>query len=194
MVRLTSLPRLPQLLADSRSHASPPADRLVREGVSGNVALVVRRADSSMTKIYTLINVHGEWVAESKPPTFTNDSLSHPIATFILDPKTGAELLPTAEALQAAMRPHTADSKKDTPPHCLWVAVSKRSLRVAANFNGERVAKVELEGEELSEAFYVTRHGQKVLVGITARGSAVVYSMPFLEYITRVDLFYGHEP
>lgn len=90
---------------------------------------------------------------------FTNESLANPIASFVLDPMTGAELLPTSEALQAAMRASPDENKKETSPHCLWVAVSKKSIRMAINFNGERVAKVELEEEELAEAFYITRHG-----------------------------------
>lgn len=35
--------------------------------------------------------------------------------------------------------------------------------------------------------------GQKVLVAMTTTGSALFYSLPFLEYITRVDLYYGHQ-
>lgn len=111
-----------------------------------------------MTKIYTLANVLGEWVVETKPPTFANDSLSYPLATFIIDPVTGDELLPRAESLQASMRP--AEDTKTKEAHCLWIAASKKSIRCAVNINGERVAKVELEGDELSEVLYVTRHGQ----------------------------------
>lgn len=111
-----------------------------------------------MTKIYTLANVLGEWMVETKPPTFANDSLSHPLATFIIDPMTGNELLPTSESLQASMRP-PADDSKAKEAHCLWIAASKKSIRCAVNINGERVAKVELDGDELSEVLYVTRHG-----------------------------------
>lgn len=116
--------------------------------------------DFRLTKIYTLANALGEWIVEPKPPTFTNESLANPLASFVLDPLTGAELSPTAEALAAAMRePKKEESKKDVPPHCLWLAVSKKSMRMAVNFNGDRVAKVEFEAEELAEAFYLTRHG-----------------------------------
>ena len=169
-----------------------------------------------MTKIYTLVNVLGEWIVESKPPTFTNDSLANPLASFVIDPTTGNELSPSAESLQASMRAgaeHSPGHKsKDAPPHCLWIAVSRKSIRVAVNFNGEKVGKVELEDEELSEAFYITRHGKslranaviaweligaigkKVLVAITTQGTALFYSLPFLSFITRLDLYYGHAP
>ncbi len=116
-----------------------------------------------MTKIYSLVNVLGEWLVDPKPPTFTNESLSSPIASFVLDPMTGNQLFPTAESLQAIMRPAPQSSPekgKDAAPHCLWIAAAKKSIRCAVNFNGERVAKVELEEEELSEVFYITRHGQ----------------------------------
>lgn len=104
-------------------------------------------------------------MVEAKPPTFTNESLSSPLGTFVLDPSTGNELHPTAEALTSAMAHIASDSgsgggKKDVPPHCLWIAASKKSIRAAINFNGERVAKVEFEDEELGEAFYITRHGE----------------------------------
>ena len=116
-----------------------------------------------MTKIYSLVNSLGEWIVDVKPPTFTNESLAFPVASFVLDPLTGAELLPTSEALQAAMREpeyHPNSSKnKSVEPHCLWIAVSKKSIRIAVNFNGDRIGKVELVEEEIAEAFYVTRHG-----------------------------------
>jgi len=117
-----------------------------------------------MTKIYSLLNSLGEWIVDSKPPTFTNESLAFPVASFVLDPLTGTELLPTAEALQAAMHhpEHSPSSSKNKTitPHCLWIAVARKSIRIAANFNGERVGKVELGEEEIAEAFYVTRHGR----------------------------------
>lgn len=119
-----------------------------------------------MTKIYTLVNVLGEWMVEAKPPTFTNDSLSGPLGTFVLDPASGNELFATGEALTAAMAHHPPPEnrkEKDVPTHCLWIAASKKSIRAAVNFNGERVAKVELGDEELGEAFYVTRHGESKL-------------------------------
>ena len=124
---------------------------------------MISNADNSrMTKIYTLANVLGEWLVETKPPTFTNESLSHPLASFILDPMTGNELLPTAESLQASMRP-TADDHKAKEAHCLWIAASRKSIRCAVNINGERISKVELEADELSNVFYVTRHGKLLL-------------------------------
>ncbi|WRT69409.1 uncharacterized protein IL334_006395 [Kwoniella shivajii] len=147
-----------------------------------------------MTKIYVLINVLGEWVVENKPPTFTNESLAGPIASFVLDPITGNELLPSSESLQAAMRDQQVPEHgkgKEVPVHCLWIAASKKSIRCAINFNGERIAKVELDDEELSDVFYITRHGQRVLVAVTNTGTAHFYSVPFLEYITRLDLFHG---
>jgi hypothetical protein len=114
-----------------------------------------------MTKIYTLVNVLGEWMVETKPPTFTNESLAGPIASYVLDAMTGNELLPTAESLTAAIQSqHTPEAKKDQPPHCVWIAASKKSIRAAVNFNGERIAKVELDQDELSECFYVTRFGE----------------------------------
>jgi syntaxin-binding protein 5 len=146
-----------------------------------------------MTKIYTLANVLGEWLVEAKPPTFTNESLANPLATFVIDPLTGNELSPTAESLQAAMRPGMDDAKtKDA--HCLWIAASRRSIRCAINFNGERVSKVELEGDELSDVFYVTRHGNKIIVAITTTGDAIFYNVPFLEQITRIHLYVGVDP
>jgi hypothetical protein len=146
-----------------------------------------------MTKIYTLANVLGEWLVETKPPVFTNESLAHPIASYVIDPLTGDELLPTAESLQASMRP-SHDEGKTKEAHCLWIAASRKSIRCAVNFNGERVAKVELEVDELSEVFYVTRHGNKIIVAITTTGDAIFYSVPFLEQITRLHLFTGMEP
>ena len=114
-----------------------------------------------VTKIYSLANVLGEWIVEAKPATFTNESLSSPLASFVLDPKTGVELAPTAESLQAALREHhVPDVKgKDSPPHCIWIAANQKSVRCVVNYNGEKVAKIELEEDELSDIFYVTRHG-----------------------------------
>ena len=114
-----------------------------------------------MTKIYTLVNVLGEWMVEAKPPTFTNDSLSGPLASWVIDPLTGNELVATAESLQASMQAQSGTpDKKDVAPHCIWIAACRKSIRAAVNLSGERVAKVELEQDELSDAFYVTRHGR----------------------------------
>lgn len=115
-----------------------------------------------MTKIYTLVNSLGEWMVEAKPPTFTNESLSGPLASFVVDPHTGNELYTNAEALASAMQYPAVDpgKAKEVPPHCIWIACSQRSIRAAINFSGERIAKVELEQDELAEAYYVTRHGQ----------------------------------
>lgn len=102
-------------------------------------------------------------MVEAKPPTFTNESLSYPLGTFVVDPTSGNELTATADSLSAAMSKVNGSpeqSKKDTSAHCIWFAVSKKSIRAAVNFNGERVAKVELEEDELLDAFYVTRHGK----------------------------------
>jgi len=100
-------------------------------------------------------------MVEPKPPTFTNESLSNPLASFVIDPLTGTELTPSAEALQAAMKmqgsPETKE--KNQPPHCIWFAASRKSIRAAVNFNGEKVSKVEFDEEDLAEVFYITRHG-----------------------------------
>lgn len=121
-----------------------------------------------MTKIYTLLNALGEWIVDTKPPTFTNESLANPIASFVLDPKDGHELTPSAEALQAAMRVQPDEGKGgkgNVEPHCLWLAVSRKSMRIAVNFNGDRVGKVELPEEDLASAFFVTRHGEHGKIG-----------------------------
>ncbi|EIW71752.1 hypothetical protein TREMEDRAFT_27343 [Tremella mesenterica DSM 1558] len=144
-----------------------------------------------MTKIYTLVNVLGEWMIEAKPPTFTNESLAGPLASFIVDPATGNEMTASAQSLSQSLQTGAMDKDKNAPPHCLWIAASKKSIRCAVNYSGERVAKVELEEEELSSVFYITRHGQKVLVALTTHGTAIFYSVPFLEYITTMDLSFG---
>ncbi|TYJ56810.1 hypothetical protein B9479_002420 [Cryptococcus floricola] len=154
-----------------------------------------------LTKIYALINVLGEWLVEPKPPTFTNDSLAHPLASFVLDPLTGAELVTNAEALQVAMRDsenqqHIAQSKgKEAVVHCIWVAASRKSIRCALNYNGERISKVEMtDDEELSDVFYITRHGNKIIAGVTTTGMAHFYSVPNLQPITSMPLYYGTSP
>lgn len=111
-----------------------------------------------------MVNSLGEWMVESKPPppTFANDSLAGPIASYVLDADSGNELSATPEALQKAIDARTGEApKKDAPPHCVWIAASRKSIRAAVNVNGERFAKVELgEDEAFQEVFYITRHGE----------------------------------
>lgn len=148
------------------------------------------------TKIYSLHNVLGEWMVEAKPPVFTNESLANPLGSWVISPSTGEELAPTADALKSSMDTTTTSptKEKNVPAHCIWICAAKRSIRAAINFNGERVAKVELEQHEaLSDCYYITRHGQKVFVAVTETGTALFYSMPFLEPITRLDLFYTNQ-
>jgi hypothetical protein len=137
--------------------------------------------------------VLGEWLVDSKPPTFQNDSLASPLASYVLDPVSGNELLASPEPLSDVVNDPAPEGKwtKEAPPHCLWIAACRRTIRVAVNFNGERVAKVELE-EDLASVHYITRHGKRVLVALTKSGSALVYTAPQLEFVTRLDLFFGN--
>ncbi|WVO13704.1 hypothetical protein L204_101325 [Cryptococcus depauperatus] len=147
-----------------------------------------------MTKIYSLINVLGEWMVELKPLAFMSDSLAEPLASFVLDPMTGVELTTSAEALEAAMSKETSEfgRGKELRVHCIWVAASKKTIRTVTNYNGERLGKVELDDDELSDVFYVMRHGHKVIVATTSTGKALFYSVPYLHFITCVDLFVGN--
>lgn len=120
-----------------------------------------------MTKIYTLVNSLGEWMVDSKPPTFTNDSLAGPLASFVLEPSTGNELSASASSLSASMQAGSPEKEKNAPPHCLWIAASKKSIRCAINFSGERIAKVEMGEEELSSVFHITRHGKSLYRELT---------------------------
>ncbi|CAK9784876.1 unnamed protein product [Cutaneotrichosporon oleaginosum] len=171
------------------------AMRWTISGIGGDQALrprLIVSYQSGKTKIYGLNNVLGEWLVDPKPPTFQNDSLASPLASYLLDPVTGNELLASPEALSQVVSDPAAEGKwtKEAPPHCLWIAACKRTIRVAVNFNGERFAKVELE-EDLASVHYITRHGKRILVALTTAGSALVYSAPQLEFITRRDLFFG---
>lgn len=152
--------------------------------------------DKGTTKIYGLQNIIGEWTVEQKPPTFANESLANPLSTYVLDPETGNERLAAPQALadMVDQGPSNAKWSKEAPPHSLWIAASKHAIRCSVNFNGDRVAKVEFEQEELSDVHYITRHGKRVIVALTTTGSAIFYSAPFLEYITRMDLFFGGTP
>ena len=111
-----------------------------------------------------MVNSLGEWMVETKPspPTFANESLAGPISSYVLDATSGNELSATPEALQQSIDARNGqDSKKDAPPHCIWIAASRKSIRAAVNVNGERFAKVELGEEDVfQEVFYVTRHGE----------------------------------
>lgn len=99
------------------------------------------------------------------PPVFANESLAGPLSSFVLEPATGNELGANAEALQKALaqghqEPEKPHKDAHTPPHCVWIAASRKSIRAAVNVNGERFAKVELQEEEFAEVFYITRHGE----------------------------------
>lgn len=176
------------------------AMKWVISGIGGDMSLRPRLIVSyakGTTKIYCLNNVLGEWLVDPKPPTFTNDSLASPLASYLLDPVTGNELRASPEALNDVISASDVPEgkwTKEAPPHCLWIAACKRAIRVAVNFNGERVAKVEFE-EDLSNVHYITRHGKRVIVALTAGGSALFYTAPHLEYITKLDLYFGpHRP
>jgi hypothetical protein len=89
--------------------------------------------------------------------------LANPLASYVIDPSTGDELFPSPGALANVIDgPQGPDGKwnKEAPPHCLWIAASKHAIRCSVNYNGERVAKVEFEQEELSDVHYITRHGE----------------------------------
>lgn len=113
---------------------------------------------SRSTKIYSLNNVLGEWVVETKPVTYSHDSLANPIKNYILDYDTGAELVASGEAF-AQVTP--AGNK---PAGSLWLAISKRAIRAQVNFNGEKTGKVDLvDTDEVHCAVVFTKNGKTFL-------------------------------
>jgi syntaxin-binding protein 5 len=121
---------------------------------------------TSLTKIYTLNSVLGEWVVDSKATTFTHDSLVNPVATFMLSYATGEAVNATAEALRQSMS--LQDSLDQSPnkaegkiPFAVWIVVAKRAIRAQLDFNGERIAKVDVqEGEIIESAHIVRKNGE----------------------------------
>lgn len=119
-----------------------------------------------MTKIYTLNSVLGEWVVDSKATTFTHDSLANPVATFMLSYATGDAVSATAEGLRQSMSLQNSIEQGSTKaegkiPFAIWIVVAKRAIRAQLDFNGERLAKVDVaDGETLESAHIVTKNGK----------------------------------
>ncbi len=160
----------------------------------------------------------GEWVVEPKAFTYSHDSLAHPLASFVLDAETGQDLPASSDGLLKLMRPSDGRTsvvdKQILAGRSAWIACAAKSIRVQLDFNGERIAKVDA-GEEEFKACHVVqkngmlaevdaawlerpelmiilyRAGNRVLVVITSVGSAIVYAIPSLAPITRVDLTFG---
>jgi len=120
----------------------------------------------SLTKIFTLHSVLGEWVVESKATTFNHESLANPVASFMLSYATGDAVSATAEALRQSMSlqnsiEQTGSKHEAKIPFAVWIVVAKRAIRVQLDFSGERIAKVDvLEGESISSAYVVRKNGQ----------------------------------
>ena len=120
----------------------------------------------SLTKIYTLNSVLGEWVVDSKAATFTHDSLANPVATFMLSYATGESVNATAEALRQSMSLQNSieqgSSKAEGKiPFAIWIVVAKRAIRAQLDFNGERIAKVDVvDGETIESAYIIRKTGK----------------------------------
>lgn len=66
-----------------------------------------------------------------------------------------------SDALQRSHAGHgsSKESKGSSgPPHSVWIAVSKRSIRAQLQITGERIGKVDLD-EDIHVVFLVCRHG-----------------------------------
>lgn len=108
----------------------------------------------------------GEWVVDSKATTFTHDSLANPVATFMLSYATGDAVSATAEGLRQSMSLQNSIEQGSTKaegkiPFAIWIVVAKRAIRAQLDFNGERLAKVDVaDGETLESAHIVTKNGK----------------------------------
>jgi syntaxin-binding protein 5 len=121
----------------------------------------------SLTKIYTLHSVLGEWVVDSKAVTFSHESLVNPVATFLLSYATGDAVNATSEALRQSMSLQNSLEKSSNKqdgkiPFAAWIVVAKRAMRVQLDLNGDRIAKVDIpEGESIESAYIIRKNGKR---------------------------------
>ena len=100
---------------------------------------------SGAIHLLPITRASGSWAVEetkaSKSPP--HSSLENPLASFVLDAKSGADLSATPERLQLAMHaePGTLSTKDSDITHLL-VIVSATEARCVANLSGQKLSKV----------------------------------------------------
>ena len=106
-------------------------------------------------------------MVEPKVITFSHDSLSQPLSNFVVDYQTGANLEASPDALVGVMSALAEGRSKGSPVaktaeanQCLWIACAARSVRAQLNFNGERVAKLEVSEDEFRDVQIIEKYGE----------------------------------
>ncbi|KAG6873217.1 hypothetical protein C0995_001571 [Termitomyces sp. Mi166 len=153
---------------------SEPQVRLVVIKVSGHYQIYTLFQSGSSAK---------PWSCEGPITVDGGVQYALPRGNFVIDSKTGARL--------PANHVHLARAGSGKPKvSSILVMVGAKGARCFANINGERVGKTEWGHKvgEVLEAQIVEKLGSRILMVMTSRQDALVYSLPRLEHIMTLKI------
>ncbi|KAF8846111.1 hypothetical protein BDN67DRAFT_16617 [Paxillus ammoniavirescens] len=157
-------------------------------GLASDLELAVRLVAihaSGTTDIYKMARSQGSTTFAITGVAAT-ETLPNPLprCSFVLDSQTGAPLYANGAWLAACLRSSGAKSNG-----CLWVTVSATGARCIAGITGDRVGKVDWDRKHhVLGAQVIERNSSRVLVVFTNKGEALVYSLPYLEFLYTTPL------
>ncbi|KAM6498680.1 WD40 containing snare-dependent exocytosis protein [Amanita muscaria] len=115
-----------------------------------------------------------------------SEAISNPLqhGSFVLDGKTGMMLKATRERLFLTSQQSTSDTR------CIFVTTGTKGARVFAEINGQRISKVNWSSDSghIQTTQIVERMGSYALVAFTDKHLALVYALPYLEYLHTLEL------
>ncbi|KAI0319430.1 lethal giant larvae like, C-terminal-domain-containing protein [Amylostereum chailletii] len=149
---------------------------------------------SAATHTYTLERApSGEWTIAAAPSE-TETIVPLEGCTFVLDARTGAQCKADKNRLSIVLDQHRSpdlDGRGEDDPRCFLIVAGSKGARCYGELNGDsRISKAEWGSKAgvVLSAQIIDKNRSRVLVAITDKHNALVYSLPGLDHLHTVPL------
>ncbi|KZP28851.1 hypothetical protein FIBSPDRAFT_816652 [Athelia psychrophila] len=153
------------------------------ENARARVRLIATR-ESGRTQVFTLKRASNlVWGVEEAVVEL--ETAPHPLASFIIDAKTGARVKVDKSSCAAYGEIEIVGA-----PRCMWVTAGAKGAKCFVDVDGERIGKVEWGSKvgAVETVQVVEKSGSTVLVAFTDKNEALIYSLPHLEFLQNLRL------
>lgn len=161
-----------------------PRIRLLAIQKSGNACIYTIEHNNS-TGHYKFVDTSA---AEGQPLPLTD-----PDSSFVISADTGLRCRADGHSLHTALDSDT--SLTSTQKHSVWITAGVRGARAILDVNGDRVGKTEWPNKAgtVLQVRLIERTDSCSLVAFTDSCQALVYSLPELNFLHKIDLPYTHK-
>ncbi|KAK0246422.1 WD40 containing snare-dependent exocytosis protein [Armillaria nabsnona] len=170
-------------------HASEPFVSLTwtisaLESDNHNGVRLIAIRKSGFCEVYTISRVNSSWRCSDDFVKVDGVSDPFPEGTFMVDAKTGVHRNATRRGLSDAFNSSAAQG------HAYFITAGTKGARCYVDINGSRIGKVDWNSKSgtVQEVKIVEKLGSCALVAFTDKQEALVYSIPYLEFINALPL------